>query len=160
MAKPLRKRPLDVFFVIFYTIAMLYGLLFSLPEGLGVPVSPDSPWVPLQWLHGWAVSDEPAHLLVPLPPYLVAATLLDGLVHAPFTLVLLYALWKGCNWIRPWALLFAGSAVTNMFYYFVQTFLGDYPPPNTVFYLCMNLPWMLVPMLLAWRMRKHCPFDS
>ncbi len=40
----------------------MYGFLFSLPEGLGVPVSVDSPWPPLRALHEWAVAEEPAHL--------------------------------------------------------------------------------------------------
>jgi hypothetical protein len=40
----------------------------------------------------------------------------------------------------------------------MYTFLGDHPPPNTVHYLIFNLPWLLVPVLLAWRMRKPDPF--
>jgi hypothetical protein len=53
------------------SVSVLYGFLFSLPEGLGVPVAPDSPWPPLRALHGWAVAEEPAHL--DPPPNLVAA---------------------------------------------------------------------------------------
>jgi hypothetical protein len=161
MIKPLRQRPLDLFLFAFYCIALANGLLMSLPESLGVPVTADSPWPPLQWLYGWAVAEEPAHLLVPQPAYLHTAALLDGWIHAPFIVVLLHALWMGSNWIRPWALLFAGSAVTNMLYYLMATFSDPaFSPPHTVFYLCMNLPWMLVPMLLAWRVRKHRPFDA
>jgi hypothetical protein len=42
-------------------------------------------------------------------------------------------------------------AVTNMFFYFVQTFLGPHPPPNTAYYLAFNLPWLIAPAVLGAR---------
>jgi hypothetical protein len=59
---PIYRRPLDLALIAFFSITVLYGLLFSLPEGLGIPVSADSPWPPLRPLHEWAVAEEPAHL--------------------------------------------------------------------------------------------------
>ncbi len=59
------KRPVDLLFIAFFSISIVYGFLFSLPEGLGVPVSADSPWPPLRALHGWAIAEEPAHLNPP-----------------------------------------------------------------------------------------------
>ena len=41
--------------------------------------------------------------------------------------------------------------MTNMFFYFTQTFLGPHPPPNTAYYLVFNLPWLLAPMILVAR---------
>ena len=38
-----------------------------------------------------------------------------------------------------------------MFFYFVQTFLGPHPPPNTAYYLAFNLPWLIAPLVLAVR---------
>jgi hypothetical protein len=68
---PIHRRPLDLALVLFFSLSVLYGFLFSLPEGIGVPVSPDSPWPPLRSLYGWAVAQEPAHL--DPPPNLIAA---------------------------------------------------------------------------------------
>ena len=48
-------------------------------------------------------------------------------------------------------LFYAGAAVTNMFFYFTQTFLGDHPPPNIGYYLAFNLPWLIAPLALAAR---------
>jgi hypothetical protein len=79
--KSILRRPLDLALVAFFSISVLYGFLFSLPEGLGVPVAADSPWPPLRALHDWAVAEEPAHL--DPPPNLVAACLFDGLFQAP-----------------------------------------------------------------------------
>ena len=57
---PIHRRPLDLVLVAFFSISVLYGFLFSLPEGIGVPVAPDSPWPPLRSLHEWAIAEEPA----------------------------------------------------------------------------------------------------
>jgi hypothetical protein len=147
---PLRQRPLDLLLVAFFSVVVCYGLFFSLPEGLGVPVSPDSPWPPLRWLHDWAVAEEQAHL--DPPPNLIAATLFDGLFQAPALCLVIAGLWRQRGWLRPFGLFYAGASITNMFYYFMQTFLGPHPPPNTLYYLAFNLPWLLAPMALAWRL--------
>ena len=143
------QRPLDLALVLFFCVSVVYGFLFSLPEGLGVPVAADSPWPPLQWLHEWAVAEEPAHL--DPPPNLIAATLFDGLFQAPTLCFVIYGLIRQRRWLRTLGLFYAGAAVTNMFFYFTQTFLGEHPPPNTGYYLLFNLPWLLAPLALAGR---------
>ncbi len=145
----LLRRPLDLVLAVFFSISVLYGFLFSLPEGLGVPVAADSPWPPLQWLHGWAVAEEPAHLNP--PSNLIAATLFDGLFQAPILCFVIVGLVRQRAWLRFLGLFYAGAAITNMFFYFVQTFLGTHPPPNTVYYLFFNLPWLLAPIALGLR---------
>jgi hypothetical protein len=147
--KPIHRRPLDLLLVVFFSISVVYGFLFSLPEGLGVPVSADSPCPPLRALHEWAVAEEPAHL--DPPPNLIAATLFDGFFQAPVLLFVMIGLVRLRSWLRPLGLVYAGAAVTNMFFYFVQTFLGPHPPPNTAYYLVFNLPWMIAPAVLGLR---------
>lgn len=147
--KPIIRRPFDLLLVVFFSIAVLYGFLFSLPEGLGVPVAPDSPWPPLRALHGWAVAEEPAHL--DPPPNLLAACLFDGLFQAPALLFVIVGLIRQRSWLKPLGLFYAGAASTNMFFYFTQTFLGSHPPPNLAYYLAFNLPWLLAPLALGVR---------
>jgi hypothetical protein len=148
--KPVRL--LDFALAAFFSLSVLYGFLFSLPEGLGVPVAADSPWPPLRALHGWAVAEEPAHL--DPPPNLIAACLFDGLFQAPALLFVIIGLIRQSSWLRTLALFYSGAAITNMFFYFVQTFLGPHPPPNTGYYLLFNLPWLLAPMILAARVLR------
>jgi len=143
------KRPIDLVLVCFFAVSVAYGFLFSLPEGLGVPVAPDSPWPPLRALHGWAIAEEPAHL--DPPPNLIAACLFDGFVQAPALLFVIAGLLRPRRWLEPLALVYAGAATTNMFFYFTQTFLGPHPPPNTAYYLAFNLPWLIAPMVLGAR---------
>lgn len=143
------RRPLDLVFIAFFCISILYGFLFSLPEGLGVPVAPDSPWPPLRALHSWAVAEEPAHL--DPPPNLIAATLFDGVFQAPILLFIVIGLIRQRRWLVPLGLIYAGAGTTNMFFYFTQTFLGEHPPPNLAYYLVFNLPWLIAPIALGWR---------
>ena len=148
-SKPIQRRPLDLILVAFFSLSVLYGFLFSLPEGLGVPVAPDSPWPPLRALYDWAVAEEPAHLNP--PPNLIAACLFDGFFQAPALLAVMVGLIRLKSWLRPLGLFYAGAATTNMFFYFVQTFLGPHPPENTAYYLAFNLPWLIAPMVLGLR---------
>jgi hypothetical protein len=146
---PIHRRPLDLALVCFFSISVLYGFLFSLPEGLGVPVNADSPWPPLRVLHGWAVAEEPAHL--DPPPNLLAACLFDGLFQSPVLLFVIAGLVRLRGWLKPLGLVYAGAATTNMFFYFMQTFLGPHPPPNVTYYLAFNLPWLVAPIVLGVR---------
>jgi hypothetical protein len=150
--KPIRQRPFDLALVAFFCVSIPYGLLFSLPEGLGVPVSADSPWPPLRLLHDWAVAEEPAHL--DPPPNLIAACLFDGLFQAPALVFVILGLVRQRAWLRILGLVYAGAAVTNMFFYFAETFLGPHPPPNTATYLAFNLPWLIAPALLGLRVAR------
>ena len=143
------RRPLDLALVLFFSVSVLYGFLYSLPEGIGVPVAPDSPWPPLRSLYGWAIAQEPAHL--DPPPNLIAACLFDGFFQAPALLFVMIGLVGLRAWLVPLGLVYAGAAVTNMFFYFVQTFLGPHPPPNTIHYLVFNLPWLIAPAVLGAR---------
>ena len=146
---PIWRRPLDLALAAFFSISVLYGFLFSLPEGLGVPVAPDSPWPPLRSLYEWAVAQEPQHL--DPPPTLIASTLFDGFFQAPVLAAIIYGLFRPRPWLVPLSLVYVGAAVTNMFFYFAQTFLGPHPPDDLAVYLPFNLPWLFAPMWLGWR---------
>lgn len=153
------KQCLDTVLMVFLGLAVVYGMLFSLPQALGVPVLADSPWPPFRALHGWAVTQEPAHLNPPLVLRLNAV--FDAFVQAPLLLAVMYGWWRGRTWVRPLAAVYAGAAVTNMFFYFATTFLGAHPPLNLALYLPLNLPWLFAPVWLLWRVLQHdWPFRS
>jgi hypothetical protein len=152
MHSPIYKRPLDLGLLCFFSLSILYGFLYSLPEGLGVPVAPDSPWPPLRSLYDWAVVQEPAHL--DPPANLIAACLFDGFFQAPMLCFLMWGLIRQNPIIRTPVLIYVGAAVTNMFFYFSETFMGPHPPQNLWVYLPANLPCLIAPMILAWRVRS------
>lgn len=150
-ARP-RLRPFDLLLVAFFTVSIAYGFAVSLPEGLGLPVTADSPWPPLRSLHGWAVEQEPAHL--DPPAGLVASCLFDGLFQAPLLCFLVVGLVRRRRWPRGPALVYAGAGTTNMFFYLFETFLGPHPPLHLAVYVPFNLPWALAPVLLGLRVRR------
>jgi hypothetical protein len=145
------RRRLDYLLLTAFVLGIINAIVLSLPEGLGVPVAPDSPWPPLRALHTWAVEQEPQHLV--MPPALQASLLYDGFVQLPLLVVLSIVVWRLRSW--PWlpalVMAYAASAVLNMYFYFMQTFLGPDSPPHLWIYLPMNLPWAIVPMLVAYR---------
>jgi hypothetical protein len=120
-------------------------------------VSPDSPWPPLASLHTWAVEQEPQHLV--MPPTLQASLIYDAFVQLPLLLILTIGLWKlkQWHWLPALGLVYAASAITNMYFYFMQTFLGPDSPPHLWTYLPINLPWLLVPMLALYRFWPRTP---
>jgi hypothetical protein len=150
------RRPLDLGLVIFFILSILYGFLDSLPEAIGYKVAPDSPWPPLRSLYDWAVAQEPQHLNP--PSSLIATTLFDGFIQTPILFFVVYGLIRCSPWIRTLSLVYAGAAVTNMFMYFVTTFIGPTPPPNPAIYLPFNLPWLIAPAILGLRMLPAEPF--
>ena len=150
-SRPLVRRRIDYLLLPAFVLGIVNSVTLSLPEGLGVSVSPDSPWPPLRSLHTWAVEQEPQHLV--MPPTLQASLLYDGFVQLGLLVVLTVGLGRLKSW--PWlgslAMVYAVSAVMNMYFYFMQTFLGPDRPPHLATYLPINLPWLLVPMLVAYR---------
>ena len=127
-ATPLVRSRLDYVLIPAFLLGIVNALVLSLPEGLGVAVSPDSPWPPLQSLYTWGVEQEPQHLV--MPPTLQASLLYDAFVQLPLLIILTIGLWKlkPWPWLPPLALVYAVSAIVNMYFYFMQTFLGPDAP--------------------------------
>ncbi|WP_319431371.1 emopamil-binding family protein [Mycobacterium sp. RTGN5] len=145
------RHRLDYVLIPAFVLGIVNALLLSLPEALRLPVAPDSPWPVLRALHTWAVEQEPQHLV--MPPALQASLLYDAFVQLPLLVILTIGVWKlkPWPWLRGLALAYAVSAVMNMYFYFMQTFLGPDSPPHLLTYLPMNLPWAIVPLLVAYR---------
>ena len=92
------------------------------------------------------------------PLVLRVSCLFDAFFQTPALLFVSWGLLRRRDWVRPLALFYAGAAVTNMFFYFATTFMGPTPPPHLEVYLPFNLPWLIAPALLAWRMWPEEPF--
>jgi hypothetical protein len=156
-APQLVRRRLDYVLIPALILGVVNSIVLSLPEGLGVPVAPDSPWPPLRHLHAWAVEQEPQHLV--MPPTLQASLLYDGTVQLAMMLILLVALIRlhQRRWLPTLATAYAVGGVMNMYFYFMQTFLGPDRPPHLATYLPINLPWLLVPILVGYRFWVTAP---
>lgn len=148
---------LDYLLIPALILGIINSIVLSLPEALGVRVAPDSPWPPLRHLYNWAVEQEPQHLV--MPPTLQASLLYDGTVQLAMMLILVVALIRlnQPRWLPTLAIVYAVGGVMNMYFYFMQTFLGPDRPPHLGTYLPINLPWLIVPILMAYRFWVSAP---
>ncbi len=88
------------------------------------------------------------------------ATLISGFIYGPFYLVLIYAFVYAKNWIRLPAMLYVGSIVRSMVIALHQQFAIGPEPEHTLVFLAFNLPWLIVPVLLAVRLWRPDPFGT
>jgi hypothetical protein len=97
-------------------------------------------------------------LLVDNPPFIRVMAAANAFVFGPFYLVLIYALWAGRAWIRLPALMYAATMTYNMVIVLGVHVVGDYEHDDLPKFLVFNLPFLLIPLALAWRMRSANPF--
>lgn len=87
---------------------------------------------------------------------------IDAYVFGPFYLVLIYALMRERNWVQVPALLYGAAIVYSTLVYFSYEFLDEAnrAEANLLGVFIVNIPYTIIPLLLAWRMRRTEPFTA
>jgi hypothetical protein len=179
----LSERKGDWFFIIFFSCFVFTSFASDLVNAVSRP-SPDSGYFWARAVYDlYAVNNDP--LLIANPIYLRVMTFLSAFVFGPFYIILVYSFIKGKNWIRPLALIYTGMIVESMIVIIVAEFVGDahlfsqmcqagvksveelaktglnqdLTVQNPAKFLAYNLPYKVVPVLLAIRMRSENPFS-
>jgi hypothetical protein len=49
--------------------------------------------------------------------------------------------------------------MSNVLIFLMDERYGVTPPPNYAFVVALNLPWLLLPLAVIWRMRRDQPFS-
>lgn len=182
MIIPLRERKLDWFFIIVFSLFTFTSFAADAVNAVSRP-SPGSDYFWARAVYElYAVGNDP--LLIANPMYLRAMTFLSAFVFGPFYIVLVYAFVRGRNWIRPFALVYAGMIIESMIVLLAAEFAGDaalfsqvcaggvksaeelaraglnqdLSVQDPLKFLLFNLPYKIAPMLLAVRMWKDNPF--
>jgi hypothetical protein len=180
---PLRERKGDWFFIVFFSCFIFTSFAADLVNGVMNP-SPHSGYIMARAVYElYAVNNDP--LLIANPSWLRAMCFLSAFVFGPFYIVIVYSFVKGRNWIRPFALFYAGMIVESMIVILFAEFAGeahmfsqvcqggvkavdelakaglnqDLSVQNTFKFLAYNLPYKIVPIVLAVRMRRENPFS-
>ncbi len=156
---PLRKRPIDIFFiVVFLTFALTSVISDALPT-LGMEMTQNAPTLLGRANYNYGFDADPLFLHPPV--WMRMVTGLSAFAYMPFYLVLAYALWKGKNWIQLPSVIYATaiSVITGVVVFGVE-FFGEpeFRTHNPVKFLSYNTPYVLLPILLLIRMRKPMPF--
>ncbi|MDQ1583384.1 MAG: hypothetical protein QOF36_1438 [Microbacteriaceae bacterium] len=156
---PLRRRPIDIFFVVIFSAFMITSLISDLLPTIGVDISHPSSnfFVNSNW---WYAHDTDPLFMTP-PVWMRIVTGLSAFGYMPFYVLLVIALVRGWNWIQLPAVIYATmiAAITGIVVFGVE-FFGEpqWVTPNPAKFLAFNLPYVLVPLLLLLRMRKPLPF--
>ena len=163
MAVPLRRRPYDIVFVLFFVVNLgfvtyivdLEQLVIADPAHFVAPLWPPAPLVDL--VHWYGNTFDP--LLMARPAWWRMTIWIDVLFFGPFYVAAIYAFVRGRDWIRVPALVWAGTMTANVLIILMEERYGVTPTPNFGFVLMVNLPWLLTPLAMILRMRRDQPFS-
>ncbi|MFN7952714.1 MAG: emopamil-binding family protein [bacterium] len=109
------------------------------------------------WLF-YASRWDPAFLDPPL--FLRVMCAIDCFVFGPFYLVLIYAFVKRREWIRAPALVFVGAVVYSTLVYFGWELSSERGRADLPMVVLVNVPYTVVPLVLAARLRRSPPFTT
>jgi hypothetical protein len=160
---PLSRRPLDVALVVFFAINLCFTtyvvsleqLVIADPSNFTAPPWPPAPLLSL--VHWWERSFDP--LLVARPAWYRATIWLDVLVFGPFYAAAIYAFTRGREWIRIPSVIWASMLFTNVFIILFDELKGIHATPTPAVVVAANAPWLIVPVLVTWRVvRSPHPF--
>jgi hypothetical protein len=160
---PLRERPLDLAFIVFFAINLgfvtylvdIEQLTIADPSHFTYPLWP--PRAIVDMVHWWGRSFDPA--LMAREPYWRATIWLDVLGFGPFYAFAIYAFVKGRAFIRVPAFVWAGLMFANVTILLFEEFLGAHATPRPGVVLAANFSWLVMPWLVVARLcRSGHPF--
>jgi hypothetical protein len=161
--RPLRRRPIDLIFVAFFVVNAgfityvvdLEQLVITDTRQFSYPVWPPAPMVDL--FHWYGRHYDP--LLMARPPFWRMTIWIDVLFFGPFYLAAIYAFVRGREWIRTPALVWSGMMTANVLIILMEERYGVYATPHFGVVLASNLPWLLMPAAVIWRMQRKPLFS-
>jgi hypothetical protein len=160
---PLSERPWDILFLAFFWTNLLFITYMVDLEQLVIddPFAFDYPgWPPalvVDLVHWWGRNYDP--LLLARPVWWQMTIWIDVLFFGPFYAFAVYAFTKGREWIRIPAVAYASVMLTNVTIILGEEIGGRHSPPSLGVVLLANGAWVLVPLLLLYRMgRQPHPF--
>ena len=164
-AIPLSQRPIDWALLAFFAINLgfttyvvsLEQVVIADPASFTPPAWP--PAALLSLVHWWERTYDP--LLWSRPAWYRATIWLDVLVFGPFYLAALFAFARGRDWIRIPAVIWGAVLFTNVFVILSDELWGIHATPAPLVVAGANLPWLLMPFLVGWRvLRSPHPFTE
>ena len=161
---PLRRRPVDWVFLAFWILNAgfitpmvdLEQIVIADPARFDYP-----PWPPrfaVDAIHWWARTFDP--VVWHRAPWYRATIWIDALLFGPFYLFAIYAFVRGRSWIRIPAIFWAGMMFAVVTIILFEEWSGPTPTPSPGIVIAANLPWLLLPLAVVWRMRAERPFSG
>ena len=167
--KPLNERKYDWFFVVAFSLFILTSIITDSVNGLNGQLDPNSGYAVERFIyHNYAKKADP--LLIANPPQVRVSAAISAFVWLPLYVFFVLGFVKGWNHIRVPGLVYGGALTHGMITYMAEGMFGQVAtegwqqlpecvPPDTTYYFFTNLPYLLVPALMIWRMWKPNPFN-
>jgi len=160
---PLSKRPADIAILAFFALNILLITYVVDLEQLIIPNASHFTyplWPPpfaVDLIHWWGRTFDP--LLIARPVWWKVTIWIDALFFGPFYLVAIYAFLRGKEWIRIPSIIYASVMLTNVTIILGEEAFGPYRTPAFGIVFLANLPWLLFPLALLYRMGTNpAPF--
>jgi hypothetical protein len=161
---PLRRRPVDFAFVVFFAfnaVVVTYTidieqLVIADPGRFDHPIWP--PPAVVDFIHWYGRSFDP--LLMARPAFWQMTIWIDVLLFGPFYLAAIYALVRARPWIRVPALVWSGMMASNVLIILMEQRFGVWAGPHFGVVLGAYLPWLLGAVAMFLRMRRAEPFPG
>src|SRR5215216_3021218 len=161
---PFSQRRVDWIFVAFFLINFFFITYIVDIEQLIIP-DPNNfrqlIWPPqsmVQLVHWYGSSFDP--LLMARPQWWKMTIWVDVLFYGPFYALAVYAFVKGKDWIRIPAFFYSGMMFMGVMIILGEEVAGPHATTHLPLVLALNLPWLLMPIFLTFRLHKEHPFTS
>lgn len=153
---PLSRRRIDLIFVAFFLVNLLFvsyfidteQLVIADPAHFTYPLWPPGPVIDA--VHWWGNNFDP--LLMARPVFFKVTIWLDNLLYGPFYLVATYAFIKGKEWIRLPSVIYAVSMISGVIMILSEEAFGQYRTSHLALVIAANASWIIFPLLLLIRM--------
>ena len=156
---PLRKRPIDIVFLVIFSLFIVTCIISDSVEGLGLDQVPNSTNLLVQWNYTYSSNFDPLYQAHPVWLRFISGT--SAFIYVVFYVVLVISLVRGWNRIQLFAVIYATMIISlTSIPIMGMEFFGPVATrtPNPAIFLAYNGPYILFPLLLLIRMRKPLPF--
>ena len=157
---PLRKRPIDIVFIVIFSAMIITCIISDSVEGLGLPQVAHSSNILVQLNYQYSHANDPLYQREDTWLRFISGT--SAFVYSWFYIVLIISLVKGWNRIQIFAVIYATMIISlTAIPIFGDEFFGPAADvtPHPVVFLLYNGPYVLFPLILLLRMRKPLPFQ-
>jgi hypothetical protein len=157
---PLRKRPIDIVFIVIFAAMIITCIISDSVEGLGLPQVAGSSNILVQLNYTYSSANDPLYQGHPVWLRFISGT--SAFIYSWFYVILIISLVKGWNRIQIFAVIYATMIISlTAIPIFGDEFFGPAADvtPHPVIFLLYNGPYVLFPLILLLRMRKPLPFQ-
>jgi hypothetical protein len=157
---PLRKRPIDIVFIVIFSAMIITCIISDSVEGLGLPQVAHSGNILVQLNYQYSNANDPLYKREDTWLRFISGT--SAFIYSWFYIILIISLVRGWNRIQIFAVIYATMIISlTGIPIFGDEFFGPAADvtPHPVIFLLYNGPYVLFPLILLLRMRKPLPFQ-